>query len=251
MGLLTRARASGRSVGAETVGFNRAEESVLARPRRGYRRISSSLRDWPSFGSRAPETRSERCSVGHDVVSFSLACGDGADGRCYRGNRVARISDRTLRNDYGQYLTCGDTRLSRFLARTCCLLGYSPCPPHHSLDNGSDSALPVAPEPTRVYLATFPCGCNGATRRPENTVRYLGHFGRRNNRSYGAHRERHNEKAIASYCRKLWIRCGNEKGGVPFRVGNANPGGSRVEGDATDVEGSRTWGWKGSRRAAF
>src|SRR5712692_12078646 len=54
-----------------------------------------------------------------------------------------------------------------------------------------------------------------------------------------------------SYYRKLWIRCGNEEGGVPFRVGNANPGGSRVEGDATDVEGSRTWGWKGSRRAAF
>src|SRR6266852_2521817 len=42
-----------------------------------------------------------------------------------------------------------------------------------------------------------------------------------------------------------------EKGGVPFRVGNANPGGSRVEGDATDVEGSREWGWKGSRRTAF
>jgi hypothetical protein len=54
-----------------------------------------------------------------------------------------------------------------------------------------------------------------------------------------------------SYYRKLWIRCGNEKGGVPFRVGNANPGGSRVEGDATDVEGSREWSWKGSRRAAF
>ena len=29
-------------------------------------------------------------------------------------------------------------------------------------------------------------------------MRYLGHFGRRNNRSYGAHRERHNEKAIAN-----------------------------------------------------
>src|SRR6266852_6020459 len=55
----------------------------------------------------------------------------------------------------------------------------------------------------------------------------------------------------SSYYRKLWIRCGNEKGGVPFRVGNANPGGSRVEGDATDVEGSREWSWKGSRRAAF
>jgi hypothetical protein len=54
-----------------------------------------------------------------------------------------------------------------------------------------------------------------------------------------------------SYYRKLWIRCGNEKGGVPFRVGHANPGGSRVEGDATDAEGSREWGWKGSRRAAF
>ena len=54
-----------------------------------------------------------------------------------------------------------------------------------------------------------------------------------------------------SYYRKLWIRCGNEKGSVPFRVGNANPGGSRVEGDATDVEGSREWSWKGSRRAAF
>ena len=41
-----------------------------------------------------------------------------------------------------------------------------------------------------------------------------------------------------SYYRKLWIRCGNGKGGVPFRVDHANPGGSRVEGDATDVEGS-------------
>jgi len=55
----------------------------------------------------------------------------------------------------------------------------------------------------------------------------------------------------SSYYRKLWIRCGDEKGGVPFRVGHANPGGSRVEGDATDVEGSSEWGWKGSRRAAF
>jgi hypothetical protein len=59
------------------------------------------------------------------------------------------------------------------------------------------------------------------------------------------------EDVCPSYYRKLWIRCGNEKGGVPFRVGNANPGGSRVEGDATDVEGSSNWGWKGSRRAAF
>jgi hypothetical protein len=62
--------------------------------------------------------------------------------------------------------------------------------------------------------------------------------------------KRQNVKGV-SYYRKLWIRCGNEKGGVPFRVGNANPGGSRVEGDATDVEGSREWSWKGSRRAAF
>jgi hypothetical protein len=54
-----------------------------------------------------------------------------------------------------------------------------------------------------------------------------------------------------SYYRKLWIRCGNEKGGVPFRVGHANPGGSRVEGDATDVEGSGKWGFKGSRRVVF
>jgi nucleoid-associated protein YgaU len=30
----------------------------------------------------------------------------------------------------------------------------------------------------------------------------------------------------------------DEEGGVPFRLGNANPGGSRVEGDATDAEGS-------------
>src|ERR1019366_3494621 len=43
---------------------------------------------------------------------------------------------------------------------------------------------------------------------------------------------------VTSYYGKLWIRCGNEKGGVPFRVDHANPGGSRVEGDATDVEGS-------------
>src|SRR6266436_3633702 len=61
----------------------------------------------------------------------------------------------------------------------------------------------------------------------------------------------HGDLGVLSYYRKLWIRCGNEKGGVPFRVGNANPGGSRVEGDATDVEGSREWSWKGSRRAAF
>jgi hypothetical protein len=54
-----------------------------------------------------------------------------------------------------------------------------------------------------------------------------------------------------SYYRKLWIRCGNEKGGVPFRVGHANPGGSRVEGDATDVEGSGKWGFKGSRQVVF
>jgi hypothetical protein len=40
-----------------------------------------------------------------------------------------------------------------------------------------------------------------------------------------------NEKILySSYNRKLWIRCGNEKGGVPFRVEHANPGGSRVEG---------------------
>ena len=45
-----------------------------------------------------------------------------------------------------------------------------------------------------------------------------------------------------SYYRKLWIRCGDEKGGVPFRVSHANPGGSRVEGDATDAEGSGEWG---------
>jgi hypothetical protein len=57
------------------------------------------------------------------------------------------------------------------------------------------------------------------------------------------------QQAVArarSYYGKLWIRCGNEKGGVPFRVGNANPGGSRVEGDATDVEGSGEWGCEGS-----
>jgi Transposase domain (DUF772) len=58
------------------------------------------------------------------------------------------------------------------------------------------------------------------------------------------------EAGRQSYYRKLWIRCGDEKGGVPFRVGHANPGGSRVEGDATDVEGSREWGWKGSRRTS-
>jgi omega-6 fatty acid desaturase (delta-12 desaturase) len=53
-----------------------------------------------------------------------------------------------------------------------------------------------------------------------------------------------------SYYRKLWIRCGNEKGGVPFRVDHANPGGSRVEGDATDVEGSgKDPCWGRERRA--
>ena len=57
--------------------------------------------------------------------------------------------------------------------------------------------------------------------------------------------------AFMSYYRKLWIRCGDEKGGVPFRVGHANPGGSRVEGDATDAEGSGQRGGKGSRRATF
>jgi hypothetical protein len=50
-----------------------------------------------------------------------------------------------------------------------------------------------------------------------------------------------------SYYRKLWIRCGNERGGVPFRVGHANPGGSGVEGDATDAEGNGKKGFKGSR----
>jgi hypothetical protein len=54
-----------------------------------------------------------------------------------------------------------------------------------------------------------------------------------------------------SYYRKLWIRCGSEKGGVPFRVANANPGGSRVEGDATDAEGSGKWGFKGSQRGVI
>ncbi len=54
-------------------------------------------------------------------------------------------------------------------------------------------------------------------------------------------------KREVSYYRKLWIRCGNEKGGVPFRVDNANPGGSRVEGDATDAEGSGEWDFKGSQ----
>ena len=54
-----------------------------------------------------------------------------------------------------------------------------------------------------------------------------------------------------SYYRKLWIRCRHEKGGVAFRVGHANPGGSRVEGAAGDVEGSREWGCKGSRRGAL
>ena len=44
---------------------------------------------------------------------------------------------------------------------------------------------------------------------------------------------------LASYYRKLWIRCGDERGGVPFRVGHANPGGSRWKEDATDAEGSR------------
>ena len=57
--------------------------------------------------------------------------------------------------------------------------------------------------------------------------------------------------ALVSYYRKLWIRCGDEKGGVPFRVDHANSGGSRVEGDATDAEGSGQWGRKGSRRATF
>ena len=59
-------------------------------------------------------------------------------------------------------------------------------------------------------------------------------------------------KPASVYCGKcgtfqrfhvLSLFCGSgaalKKGGVPFRVGNANPGGSRVEGDATDVEGSR------------
>jgi hypothetical protein len=46
--------------------------------------------------------------------------------------------------------------------------------------------------------------------------------------------------------RMIYVSPEIEKGGVPFRVGHANPGGSRVEGDATDAEGSRRWGWKGS-----
>jgi hypothetical protein len=52
---------------------------------------------------------------------------------------------------------------------------------------------------------------------------------------------------VLSYYRKLWIRCGDERGGVPFRVGHANPGGSRVEGDATDAEGNGKRGFKGSQ----
>ncbi len=52
---------------------------------------------------------------------------------------------------------------------------------------------------------------------------------------------------IWSYYRKLWIRCGNERGGVPFRVDHAKPGGSRVEGDATNAEGSGKRGFKGSQ----
>jgi len=57
-------------------------------------------------------------------------------------------------------------------------------------------------------------------------------------------------KASRSYYRKLWIRCGNEKGGVPFCVDHANPGESRVEGDATDVEGSgKDPCWGRERRA--
>jgi hypothetical protein len=51
----------------------------------------------------------------------------------------------------------------------------------------------------------------------------------------------------ASYYRKLWIRCGDERGGVTFRVDHANPGGSRVEGDATDAEGNGKRGFKGSQ----
>ncbi len=55
----------------------------------------------------------------------------------------------------------------------------------------------------------------------------------------------HNERATgdcrsladASYYRKLPIRCGDEKRRRTLRVGNANPGGNRVDGDATDVEG--------------
>jgi hypothetical protein len=51
-----------------------------------------------------------------------------------------------------------------------------------------------------------------------------------------------------SYYRKLWIGCGNETGGgVTFRVDHANPGGSRVEGDATDAEGNGKRGFKGSQ----
>jgi hypothetical protein len=52
---------------------------------------------------------------------------------------------------------------------------------------------------------------------------------------------------VMSYYRKLWIRCGNERGGVPFRVDHANPGGSRVEGDATDAEGNGKRDFKGSQ----
>ena len=54
-------------------------------------------------------------------------------------------------------------------------------------------------------------------------------------------------KLTGSYYRKLWIGCGDEGGGVTFRVDHANPGGSRVEGDATDAEGSGKRGIKGSQ----
>jgi hypothetical protein len=42
----------------------------------------------------------------------------------------------------------------------------------------------------------------------------------------------------------------DEKGGVAFRVGHANPGGSRVEGDATDAGRGRRRAVADQQRAA-
>jgi hypothetical protein len=60
-----------------------------------------------------------------------------------------------------------------------------------------------------------------------------------------------NIQLVESYYRKLWIRCGNERGGVPFRVDHANPGGSRVEGDATDAEGNGKGALREASRELF
>src|SRR5271169_3849484 len=83
-------------------------------------------------------------------------------------------------------------------------------------------------------------GCDSAIGAPATTARNFHHYvnekpyRRRASGLPGTKPNRFHAQR-QSYYRKLWIRCRDEKGGVAFRVDHANPGGSRVEGDATDA----------------